>query len=58
MLIALPNSDGSFTLTLFLANEGSPSFAELEAAEDVRPFFAEQFPDAQALIPDLALDFA
>src|SRR5438067_5583782 len=28
MLIALPNSDGSFTCTLFLPFEGSPSFAE------------------------------
>ena len=29
MLIALPNLDGSFTVTLFLSKEGSPSFADL-----------------------------
>jgi kynurenine 3-monooxygenase len=58
MLIALPNLDGSFTLTLFLANEGSPSFAELESAGNVQSFFAEQFPDALALIPELARDFS
>ncbi|HEY6565356.1 MAG TPA: FAD-dependent monooxygenase, partial [Pirellulaceae bacterium] len=29
MLIALPNRDGSFTVTLFLAHAGSPSFADL-----------------------------
>ena len=29
MMIALPNSDGSFTCTLFLANEGENSFEEL-----------------------------
>ena len=28
MLIALPNEDGSFTCTLFLAFEGAPSFAD------------------------------
>jgi len=30
MLIALPNRDGSFTCTLFLPFEGTPSFAELK----------------------------
>src|SRR5581483_758953 len=29
MLIALPNTDGSFTATLFLAREGENSFASL-----------------------------
>ena len=46
MLIALPNIDGSFTLTLFLANEGEPSFASLATDNDILRFFAEQFPDA------------
>ena len=57
MLIALPNLDGSFTVTLFLAREGTPSFAALEQPEALQSFFAAQFPDALALIPDLAQEF-
>ncbi len=57
MLIALPNLDGSFTVTLFLAREGEPSFAQLERPEALQAFFQAQFPDALALIPDLARDF-
>jgi kynurenine 3-monooxygenase len=58
MLIALPNLDGSFTVTLFLARDGSPSFAELERPGELQRFFATEFPDALALIPDLAKDFS
>jgi kynurenine 3-monooxygenase len=57
MLIALPNLDGSFTVTLFLARDGSPSFAELERPSEVERFFATEFPDALALIPDLDKEF-
>lgn len=57
MLIALPNLDGSFTVTLFLNKSGSPSFAELQDPAAVERFFHEYFPDARALIPDLAGDF-
>ncbi len=57
MLIALPNADGSFTLTLFLANEGSHSFAQLDSPSRVEQFFQQHFPDAFALIPQLAEDF-
>ncbi len=57
MLIALPNLDGSFTVTLFLAAEGDPSFASLTGEAQVRELFEEQFPDAMALIPDLMRDF-
>ena len=53
MLIALPNLDGSFTCTLFLPFEGASSFAALEAKGEAERFFAEQFPDALALIPRL-----
>jgi kynurenine 3-monooxygenase len=51
MLIALPNLDRSFTLTLFLALSGQPSFTSIGA--DVRSFFAAHFADALPLIPDL-----
>lgn len=57
MLIALPNHDGSYTCTLFLPFEGPVSFAELSSAEKVNAFFAEQFPDALALIENLAETF-
>ena len=57
MLIALPNFDGSFTATLFLAAEGPESFAGLRTREDVKRFFARRFADAQALMPDLSEEF-
>ena len=57
MLIALPNIDGSFTCTLFFPFEGSPSFKELDTVEKARDFFAKQFPDALALMPDFNSDF-
>jgi kynurenine 3-monooxygenase len=59
MLIALPNADGSFTATLFLAAGGDPvSFATLTTAAAVRGFFAREFPDFAALVPDLEAQFA
>ncbi|MBT8137845.1 MAG: FAD-dependent monooxygenase, partial [Gammaproteobacteria bacterium] len=57
MLIALPNLDGSFTVTLFLAREGEPGFSSLTDADAVEAFFREQFPDALELMPELATDF-
>ncbi len=57
MLIALPNLDGSFTVTLFLARDGTPSFETLSSPESVIDFFKQQFPDALALMPDLADQF-
>jgi len=51
MLIALPNRDGSFTCTLFLPFQGSPSFAELETEADATGFFETWFPDSVPLIP-------
>jgi kynurenine 3-monooxygenase len=58
MLIALPNTDGSFTATLFLAREGARSFAALTTAAAVQEFFAREFADALPLLPDLAAQFA
>lgn len=58
MLIALPNLDGSFTVTLFLPHSGAAdSFANLADAAAVTAFFTERFPDALALIPGLAEQF-
>ena len=58
MCIALPNSEGSFTVTLFLPNQGNPSFATVVSHNDVRALFARDFADAVPLIPDLVHDFA
>jgi kynurenine 3-monooxygenase len=58
MLIALPNLDGSFTVTLFLAYEGGTyNFNNLNTAEKVTAFFREEFPDALGLMPNLVEDF-
>jgi len=59
MLIALPNADHSFTLTLFMAATGSaPSFEALEEISVARAFFAHEFPDALALMPDFDQQYA
>jgi kynurenine 3-monooxygenase len=58
MLIALPNTDGSFTATLFLAREGPQSFARLAAPQAVEEFFAREFADTLPLLPDLPAQFA
>lgn len=57
MLIALPNLDGSFTLTLFLPLEGAESFDSLRTDEEVQQLFARHFPDVLALLPNVAREF-
>ncbi len=57
MTIALPNSDGSFTVTLFMANQGEPSFESLSTWESQEAFCREQFPDAFPLLTWLREDF-
>ena len=58
MLIALPNTDGSFTATLFLARHGPQGFAALDSPTAVTKFFAREFADTLPLLPDLAAQFA
>lgn len=58
MMIALPNFDGSFTCTLFLAHaHAEASFDKLTDETKVRDFFDHEFPDAVPLIPTLVQDF-
>lgn len=57
MMIALPNSDGSFTNTLFLANQGTPSFESIDAQGSAVSFLSEQFADAIGLIPNFAQQY-
>ena len=57
MCIALPNDERTFTVTLFLPNEGDPSFATVRNGADARALFARDFADALPLIPRLEHDF-
>ncbi len=58
MLIALPNIDGSFTVTLFLSyDEGEFNFENLTSEEKITEFFEKEFPDALALIPNIKEEF-
>ena len=57
MCIALPNDEKTFTVTLFLPNEGSPSFAELQTGEEARAFFDREFQSASIHIDDLEYDW-
>jgi kynurenine 3-monooxygenase len=63
MMIALPNFDGSFTCTLFLAHKNSPAdaggsdFDGLTTERAVRDFFEREFADAVPVMPTLTEDF-
>lgn len=57
MLIALPNLDGSFTVTLFFPMKGETSFESMDTEEKVIDFFQKTFPDALENLPNLATDF-
>lgn len=58
MLIALPNADGSFTATLFLANQGAPSFASLRTNALIGEFLDTDFADVVGLMPRRIEQFA
>jgi kynurenine 3-monooxygenase len=58
MCIALPNTEGSFTVTLFLPAQGAhPSFATLPDAPSAGAFFHEDFADLLPLLPRFAEDY-
>jgi kynurenine 3-monooxygenase len=57
MMIALPNFDGSFTCTLFLAHQGENSFEQLKDEKSLMSFFKTNFADAIPLMPTLVEDF-
>jgi kynurenine 3-monooxygenase len=57
MCIALPNDERTFTVTLFLPNEGDPSFATVRSGAHARALFERDFADALPLIPSLEHDF-
>ncbi|MCP4246843.1 MAG: FAD-dependent monooxygenase [bacterium] len=57
MMIALPNADGSYTVTCFWPLEGDHSFANLKTDDDVRRYFEQHFSDAVPLMPTLTRDY-
>ena len=58
MCIALPNTEGNFTVTLFLPSTGPhPSLATLHDSATARNFFHEQFADALRLMPTFDHDW-
>ncbi|HEX4006099.1 MAG TPA: NAD(P)/FAD-dependent oxidoreductase [Acidobacteriaceae bacterium] len=57
MLIALPNVDGTYGCILFLPFEGERGFADLDSRPKVVEFFRANFPDALALMPNLAENY-
>ncbi|MFO1427226.1 MAG: NAD(P)/FAD-dependent oxidoreductase [Steroidobacteraceae bacterium] len=57
MLIALPNTDGTFTATLFLPRTGPVSFAALHDSAAARALFEREFPSALPLLPDLEAEW-
>ena len=57
MLIALPNTDGSFTATLFLPKHGDPSFETLNTPEAIDRFLSDSFGDVRRLMPHCLHEF-
>jgi kynurenine 3-monooxygenase len=57
MCIALPNTEKTFTVTLFLPSQGDPSFATLPDLAAARDFFARDFADALPLLPAFDADW-
>jgi len=57
MMIALPNPDATFTVTLFFPVEGPISFQSLQTPEQIKAFFLQTFPDALDLMPNLVNEF-
>ncbi|HTW38317.1 MAG TPA: NAD(P)/FAD-dependent oxidoreductase [Steroidobacteraceae bacterium] len=57
MLIALPNTDGSFTATLFLPHTGPQGFGALRTERALEGLFAREFPDVLPFMPDLLEEF-
>lgn len=58
MVIALPNLDGSFTVTLFMSyKDGEQNFEQLKSDQAITEYFEEFYPDAIEHMPDLLKDF-
>jgi len=59
MLIALPNPDKSFTVTLFAPYHGKDGFDAIDPNDDfrIKEYFQHHFPDVVDLMPNLTTDY-
>jgi kynurenine 3-monooxygenase len=57
VLLGFPNTDGSFTCSLHMPFEGTPSYSSIRTPADVRAFFRAEFPDVADEIPNLEEDY-
>jgi kynurenine 3-monooxygenase len=57
MMIALPNLNGSFTVTMFHPFEGEGGFNTLDTEEKLMAFFQKYYPDALPHFPNLAEEY-
>jgi kynurenine 3-monooxygenase len=57
MLMALPNLNGSFTMTAYLPKKGERSFEKLKSKEDVSSFFEKYYKSSVAHMPKFADEF-
>ncbi len=57
MMIALPNLDKSFTVTLFHRYDGECGFDNLDDDSKILEFFEKYFPDAYKVMPNLIEDW-
>ena len=57
MIIALPNLDGSFTVTMFHPFEGKYGFNNLNTKEKVQAFFENQFPQLIPFMPNYVEEY-
>ncbi|MEZ4872619.1 MAG: FAD-dependent monooxygenase, partial [Bdellovibrionales bacterium] len=53
MLMALPNLDGSFTMTVYLPTEGEVSFSKIKTKDDVLKFAEKYYTSAVPRMPRL-----
>lgn len=57
MIIALPNLDHSFTVTMFHPNDGLQGLNNLKTKIEIENFFMEYYPELFNYIPDLVEQF-
>ncbi|GAB4019124.1 MAG: NAD(P)/FAD-dependent oxidoreductase [Bdellovibrio sp.] len=58
MLMALPNTGGSFTMTLYLPKTNHTfAFDRIKTKDDVKKLFESEFPDAIKLMPNYVDDY-
>ncbi len=57
MVIALPNEDGSFTVTLFHSFDGDEGFDNLNDDKSIMAFFKKYYSDILQHMPDVLTDF-